>query len=143
MQATKEQEELQINKELLTHQKIQTNHTYELLVLDENFARVKLLTKYTEKIDDTNYVYPPAIFSCANFCAMASINEPKNHLISSSVDFFNPIKDEDEEIIFEATATTNSSGKKQVEVIGLVKDIIVFEGSFITIKLDQKSLIKE
>ncbi len=143
MEATQEQEVSQINKELQTHQKIQTNHTYELLTLDENFARVKLLTRFTEKVDDTSYVYPPAIFSCANFCAMAAINEPKNHLISSCVDFFNPIREEDEEIIFEATATTNSSGKKQVDVIGLVKDIIVFEASFVTIKLDQKSLIKE
>ena len=137
-----EQELSQIIQELRTHQKIQTNHAYELLTLEENFARVKLLTKLTEKVDDTAYVYPPAIFSCANFSAMAAINEKGNHLINSKIDFLNPIKEEDEEIIFEATATTNSSGKKQIEVVGLVREMIVFEGSFVTIKLDQKSLLK-
>jgi acyl-CoA thioesterase len=136
-------EEERTNDVLLTHIKIQENHSYEILTLQPGFARVKLLTKLAERIDETRYLYEASIFSCANFCAVAAVNEKQNHIISAKVDFLNPIKVEDEEIIFEATATTNSSGKKQIDVIGTIKDIIVFESSFVSLKLDKKSLLKE
>ncbi len=136
-------EEEGVEEILQTHIKIQENHSYELLTLQPNFARVKLLTKLAEKIDESDYIYEASIFSCANFCAVAAVNEKQNHLIGAKVEFLNPVKLEDEEIIFEATATTNSSGKKQIEVIGSVKGIIVFESSFVSLKLDKKSLLKE
>ncbi len=132
-----------LDEVLQTHLKIQENHSYELLTLQNGFARVKLQTKLTERIDDTPYVYEASIFSCANFCAIAAVNEKDIHLISAKVEFLNPIKTEDEEVIFEATATTNSSGKKQIEVIGMVRGIVVFESSFVTLKLDHKSLLRE
>ena len=128
---------------LHTHIKIQENHSYELLTLRSNFARVKLLTKLAEKIDESDYIYEASIFSCASFCAIAAVNEKYNHIIAAKVEFLNPVKTEDEEIIFEATATTNSSGKKQIEVIGSVKGIIVFTSNFVSLKLDKKSLLKE
>ena len=128
---------------LRTHIKIQENHSYELLTLQPNFARVKFLTRLAETIDDSDYIYEPAIFSCANFCAAAAVNKRQSHIIGAKAEFLNPVKLEDEEIIFEATATTNSSGKKQIEVIGSVKGIIVFESSFVSLKLDKKSLLKD
>jgi len=132
-----------IDEILQTHIKIQENHSYELLTLQPNFARVKLLTKLAEKVDESNYIYEAALFSCANFCAVAAVNERQNHIIAAKTEFLNPVKLEDEEIIFEATASTNSSGKKQIDVIGSVKGIIVFESSFVSLKLDKKSLLKE
>lgn len=128
---------------LITHQKIRENHAYEIIEMKPGFAKVRFLTKLAEKIDDTAYIYEASVFSCANFCAIAAINERMSHLISAKVDFLNPIKIDDEEIVFEATATTNSSGKKQIDVVGFVKGILVFESSFVTLKLDKKSLLKE
>jgi len=133
----------ELEEVLKTHIKIQQNHSYEILTLESGFARVKLQTKLAEKIDDTPYIYEASLFSCANFCAVAAVNEKQSHLISAKTEFLNPVKTEDEEIIFEATATTNSSGKKQIEVVGLIKDIVVFESSFVTLKLDRKSLLKD
>lgn len=131
-----------VTETLHTHLKIQQNHSYEIVALESGFARVKLETKLTERIDETDYVYEASLFSCANFAAVASVNEPDTHLISAKIEFLNPIKVEDDEVLFEATATTNSSGKKQIDVVGLVKGIVVFESSFVTLKLDQKSLLK-
>ncbi len=133
----------EVEETLLTHTKIQENHSYEIVTLKPGFARVKLQTKLAEKIDDTDYLYEASIFSCANFCAVAAVNERQNHIISAKAEFLNPVKATDAEILFEATATTNSSGKKQIEVIGTIKGIIVFESSFVSLKLDKKSLIKE
>ncbi len=131
-----------ITETLQTHLQIMENHSYEIRSLKSGFAKVALKTKLTEKIDDTTYVYEASIFSCANFCAMAAVNTKGNHLISAKADFLAPIKITDEEVIFEATATTNSSGKKHVKVIGTLNDLVVFESSFITLKLDGKSIVK-
>jgi hypothetical protein len=73
---------------------------------------------------------------------MAAINEEHTFLISANIDFLNQINIEDEEVIFEARAKANISGKKQIEVQGKVKDITVFLGDFVAMKLDNKSLIK-
>ncbi len=127
---------------LQTHLKIQANHAYEILSLTKGHAIVRMLTKQTEKIDDTGYVYEASLFSCANFCAIASVNEPDTCLISAQVEFLNPVQEQDEAILFEATATTNSSGKKQISVVGTVDGIVVFESSFVTLKLDSRSLLK-
>ncbi len=136
-------EKPQLNEILQTHLKIQENHSYELLALDAGFARVRMQTRRSEKIDDTPYIYEAALFSCANFCAVASVNEMQNHLISAKVEFLNPVKVEDEEVYFEATASTNSAGQKQIEVVATVKGIVVLESSFVLLKLDHKSLLKE
>jgi acyl-coenzyme A thioesterase PaaI-like protein len=144
-EATEETIELQqdtFSDVLRTHKKIQANHAYEVLSLAKGHAIVRMQTKQTEKIDDTSYVYEASLFSCANFCAVASVNEPDTHLISAHVEFLNPIKESDGEIVFEAVATTNSSGKKQINVVGTVDGVVVFESSFVTLKLDDKSLLK-
>ena len=129
--------------QLITHTSVCENHSYEVIALEPGFAKVRFQTRLAEKIDKTSYIYEASIFSCANFAAIAAINEPQNHLISARVDFLNPIQAEDEEVIFEATASTNSSGKKEVQVAGFVKGITVFESRFVTLKLDKKSILKE
>ena len=132
-----------LEETLHTHLQIQENHSYELLTLENGHARVKLQTKLSERIDKSAYIYEASLFSCASFCAVASVNERDIHLISARIDFLDPVKVEDEEVIFEANATTTSSGKKHIDVIGTVKGIVVFESSFVTIKLDKRSLLKE
>ncbi len=132
-----------LDETLHTHLQIQQNHSYEILTLSNGHARVKLLTRLSERIDNSTYIYEASLFSCANFCAVASVNEKDSHLISAKMDFLDPVKVEDEEVIFEAAATTTSSGKKHIDVVGTVRGIVVFESSFVTIKLDNRSILKE
>jgi acyl-CoA thioesterase len=136
------QEKITLSSELKTHKNIQSNHSYKILTLDEGYARVKISSKHSEKVDNQNLVYDGSIFSAANFCAMAAINEKEIFLIGANVDFLNPVSGEDEEVIFEAKAISNISGKKNVQVVGKVNDITIFQGDFVAIKLDNQSLIK-
>ncbi len=136
------EENITLSSELKTHKNIQSNHSYKLLKLDEGYARVQIDSKQSEKVDNQNIVYDGSIFSAANFCAMAAINEGDTFLISANIDFLNPVSSEDKEVVFEAYASSNISGKKNVQVVGKVNDITIFQGDFVAIKLDNKSLIK-
>ncbi len=132
-----------LSNELKTHKNIQSSHSYKILKLDEGYAKIKIDSKHSQKVDNQNLIYDGSIFSAANFCAMAAINEEETFLIGANVDFLNPVSGEDEEVIFEAKAISNISGKKNVQVVGTVNDITIFQGDFVAIKLDNQSLIKE
>ncbi len=131
-----------LSSELKTHKNIQASHSYKILKLDDGYAKVKIDSKHSQKVDNQNLVYDGSIFSAANFCAMAAINEEETFLIGANVDFLNPVSSEDEEVIFEAYASSNISGKKNVQVLGKVNNITIFKGDFVAMKLDNQSLIK-
>ncbi len=136
------EENITLSSELKTHKNIQSNHSYKILKLDEGYAKIKIHSHQSEKVDNQNIVYDGSIFSAANFCAMAAINEENTFLIGANVDFLNPVSGEDEEIIFEAKSASNISGKKNIQVRGKVNDIAIFQGDFVAMKLDNQSLIK-
>ena len=128
--------------ELNSHKNIYANHSYQLLELSHGYAKTSINSQKSETVDQENIVYDGSIFSAANFCAMAAVNEEHTFLISANIDFLNQINTEDEEVIFEARAKSNLSGKKQIEVQGKVNDITVFIGDFVAMKLDNQSLLK-
>ncbi len=137
-----QEDDVSLAYELKTHKNIHSNHSYKLLQLEKGFAQISINAQKSEMVDQNGIVYDGSIFSAANFCAMAAVNEAKMFLISAKVDFLNPIEQEDQEVIFEARARSNISGKKNIDVIAKVNDIIVFQGDFVAMKLDNKSLIK-
>ncbi len=137
-----QEEEIHTKNELRTHKNIHANHSYKLLALDDGYAKISINSQKSESVDDSGMVYDGSIFSAANFCAMAAVNEKNIFLLSAKIDFLNPIKSNDLEVIFEATATTNISGKKNISVIAKVNDIVTFSGDFVSIKLNHQSLIK-
>ena len=133
---------LSLINELNSHKNIHANHSYKLLELSDGYAKTSINSQKSETVDKENIIYDGSIFSAANFCAMAAVNEEHTFLISANIDFLNQINTEDEEVIFEARAKSNLSGKKQIEVQGKVNDITVFLGDFVAMKLDKQSLIK-
>ncbi|HIP02407.1 MAG TPA: hypothetical protein EYG75_02715 [Campylobacterales bacterium] len=137
-----EKDDLTLASKLNSHKNIHTNHSYKLLELSEGYARTSINSQKSETVDKENIVYDGSIFSAANFCAMAAVNEEHTFLISANIDFLNQVNTEDEEVIFEARAKSNISGKKQIEVQGKVNGITIFLGNFVAMKLDNKSLIK-
>lgn len=137
-----EKDDLTLASELNSHKNIHTNHSYKLIKLEDGFAKISINSKKSETVDKENIVYDGSIFSAANFCAMAAVNEAHTFLISANIDFLNQINIEDEEVIFEAHSSSNISGKKNIEVQGKVNNITVFKGDFVAMKLDNKSLIK-
>ena len=137
-----ENSDITLTGELQTHKNIHTHHSYKLLELKEDYAKIAINSKKSETVDNENIIYDGSIFSAANFCAIAAVNKKNTFLISANIDFLNQVNTDDEDIIFEAHAASNISGKKQIEVTGKVNDITVFQGDFVAMKLDNQSLIK-
>lgn len=137
-----EKDDLALITDLQTHKNIQSSHSYKLLDLSDGYAKISINSQKSETVDKENVVYDGSIFSAANFCAIAAVNEAQTFLISANIDFLNQVRIDDEEVIFEARAKSNISGKKQIMVQGKVNDITVFSGDFVAMKLDNKSLIK-
>jgi acyl-coenzyme A thioesterase PaaI-like protein len=131
-----------LSSELKSHKNIHVNHSYTLLELSEGYAKTSINSQKSESVDGENTIYDGSIFSAANFCAMAAVNEPQTFLISANIDFLNQVSKDDEEVIFEAHASNNLSGKKQIDVQGKINDIVIFKGDFVALKLDNNSIIK-
>lgn len=130
-----------LSNDLKTHKSIHTNHGYNLLKLGDGYAKISIDTNKSETVEN-NMIYDGLLFSAANFCAMAAINEEHSFLLSANIDFLNQVSSSDEDIIFEAHAKNNISGKKRIDVNGKVNDITIFNGNFTAIKLENSSLIK-
>ena len=137
-----ENSDITLKSELKTHKNIHANHSYKLLSLQEGFAKISICSKKSETVDSEGIIYDGSIFSAANFCAMAAVNEEHIFLIGAKVDFLNPVNLDDKEVIFEGKASQNISGKKNIEVVGSVNGVNIFHGDFVAIKLDNQSLIK-
>ena len=137
-----DKEDLALSGELNSHKNIHTHHSYKLLALSENYAKISINSQKSETVDKENIIYDGSIFSAANFCAMASVNQEHTFLISANIDFLNQVNTEDKDVIFEAHSASNISGKKQIKVQGKVNGITVFLGDFVAMKLDSKSQIK-
>ena len=135
-------DDITLASELNSHKNIHTHHSYKLIELSEGYAKISINSKKSETVDKENIIYDGSIFSAANFCAMAAVNEEHTFLVSANIDFLNQVNTEDEEVIFEARSSSNISGKKQIEVQGKVNGITVFLGDFVAMKLANKSLIK-
>ncbi len=126
---------------LQTHRNILQNHGYELLALFQGYAKVRFKPGSGEILPGRRTLYEGSIYSCANFAAIAAVNTEGMFVISAKNAFLNPIKEE-EEILFEANVTTNSSGKKEVNVKGSVNDLEVYQGEFVLMKLDERSVLR-
>jgi acyl-coenzyme A thioesterase PaaI-like protein len=137
-----QKDDIALTAQLKSYKNIHSNYSYKLLELSEGYAKISINSSKSETVDDEKYIYDGTIFSAANFCAMASLNEPNTFLISANIDFLNQVNIEDEDVIFEAYATSNISGKKHISVEGKINEITVFLGSFVAMKLDNKSIIK-
>ena len=136
-----EQEVVEINK-LNTHTNIKANNAYDILALSNNHATIMIQADTCEKVKESGLIYDGVIFSAAIFAAIAAVNEKNLFLIGVNLDFLNPLKGDEEEIHFEANARHTSSGKKVVDVVTKINNIVFMQGEFVLLKLDEKSLIK-
>lgn len=124
-----------INKQqdaLLTHVKVNSAFSGEIVKIDRGYAKVLLETIEVMQADDMGLVHGGFIFSAADFAAMAAVNEPNVVLASSICLFLAPVRVGDS-VIFEATEHQKEGRKRTVSIKGYVHDIKVFEGEFKTV----------
>lgn len=115
--------------DIKTHQQICKDYSGEPLELQENYAKVKLITTDIMKLDDRGLIHGGYIFSLADYAAMLAINKPTVVLGGANCRFLVPIKVGDELI---AVATLiNVEGKKMMVDVHITRGTeVVFIGEF-------------
>jgi acyl-coenzyme A thioesterase PaaI-like protein len=125
--------------ELKTHKEISPVTNGKLVELKHNYARVVLETRQEMAVDELGLIHGGFIFGAADFCAMATINEPNVVLVSSQCKFLAPTQVGDI-VEFESTIIFNEEKKQEVLVTGKIGDIKIFEGNFGTVVLPRHVL---
>jgi len=134
-----ESENLEIHSQLKIPRKLRSIFVGDIIDLDEGFAKSKFITNNEMVFDNFELIHSGFIFGAANFVALAAVNYPYVVLVTSNVKFIAPIE-LGNEIEFEANVIHKYARKREVNVIGRVSDVKVFEGLFLTVVLDKHIL---
>jgi len=127
--------------ELKTHLKFNPKFG-RLVEINENGAKVILETTEDMAVDEEGLVHGGFTFGAADFCAMASVNEPYVVLVkATNCEFMAPVKVK-EVVEFSGEILMKEKRKVEVKVTGTLKEIKVFEGIFSCVVLDSHVLKK-
>ena len=129
------------NIELKTHLKFNPKFG-KLIEITENGAKVVLETTEDMAVDKEGLVHGGFTFGAADFCAMASVNEPYVVLVkATNCKFMAPVKVGDI-VEFVGKILMKEKRKVEVKVSGTLEKIKVFEGLFSCVILDKHILKK-
>lgn len=124
---------------LRTHDLTNSAYSGELDELREGYAKVTLMTTEDMRVDSYGLVHGGFIFCAGDFAAMAAVNEPYVVLAAATTSFLSPVRVGDQ-VVFEAKVRHKDGRKRDVNVIGSVSDIKVFEATFKTVILEKHIL---
>ncbi len=125
--------------ELKTHLKLNPKFA-RLIEITEEGAKVLLETTPDMAVDEEGLVHGGFTFGAADFCAMATVNEPYVVLVkATNCEFMAPVKVGDK-VEFTGEILMKEKRKVEVKVIGTLNEIKVFEGLFSCVVLDNHVL---
>ena len=125
--------------ELKTHLKFNPKFG-RLVEINENSAKVILETTEDMAVDEEGLVHGGFTFGAADFCAMATVNEPYVVLVrAKNCEFLAPVKVGDV-VEFVSEIILKDKRKVDVKVIGTIEEIKVFEGIFGCVVLENHVL---
>ncbi len=128
------------NFDLKTH--LQFNKKYAQLVeIKEESAKVRFEAIDEMAVDEEGLIHGGFTFGAADFCAMATVNEPFVVLVRSQCEFMAPVKVGDI-VEFESETIMKERRKHEIKVTGHLSEIKVFEGIFSCVVLDKHVLKK-
>lgn len=122
--------------QLKTHQRIKPNLFGSIISLEKGLSRVNLLTTNDMVIDELGLIHSGFVFSSADYAAATAVNEENVVVIGARTSFLAPAKVGDL-IEFEAKAKFEDSRKREINVVGKINDIKIFEGVFHAVVLDK------
>lgn len=117
-----------VKSELITCPDVNNALVGTIIELSKNHAKSVLITNAEMVIDNQGLVFDAFIFAAANYVAQASINKEFSVVIGSRCFFYAPLKLGDV-LELEAHALFDESSKRDVKVIGHVKEIKIFEAN--------------
>ena len=127
--------------ELKTHLKFNPKFG-RLVEITETGAKIILDTTEDMAVDEEGLIHGGFTFGAADFCAMASVNEPFVVLVKATeCEFMAPVK-VGESVEFTGEILMKEKRKVEVRVIGTLKEIKVFEGIFSCVILEKHVLKK-
>ncbi|MCX8076967.1 MAG: PaaI family thioesterase [Aquificaceae bacterium] len=112
--------------------KIDTSLSGEVVELYEGYARLKLKTEDRMAADEMGLVHGGFIFSLADFCAMATVNEPTVVLAQANISFLKPVVVGDE-LLAEGRLKRQEGRKRWVQVEVRRGEEKVAEGEFLCV----------
>ena len=126
-----------VRAELLTCPELNTSLAGTIIELDKNFAKSILITTSDMVVDEQGLVFDAFIFAAANYVAQASINKEFSVVIGSKCFFYAPLKlgyvlELEAHALFDET-----SKKRDVKVVGHVKEIKMFEATIQVVSIDE------
>ncbi|NGY50044.1 hypothetical protein [Campylobacter coli] len=126
-----------VRAEILTCPELNTSLAGTIIELDKNFAKSILITTSDMVVDEQGLVFDAFIFAAANYVAQASINKEFSVVIGSKCFFYAPLKLGDV-LELEAHALFDETSKKRdVKVVGHVKEIKMFEATIQVVSTDE------
>ena len=121
--------------ELKTHLKLNPKFARVIEITEEG-AKVLLETTPDMAVDEEGLVHGGFTFGAADFCAMATVNEPYVVLVkATNCEFMAPVKVGDK-VEFTGEILMKEKRKVEVKVTGTLNEIKVFEGLFSCVVLD-------
>ncbi|MDL2346572.1 PaaI family thioesterase [Campylobacter hyointestinalis] len=124
---------------LKIYQNINNAFCGRIVDLKKNYAKTSIKLSGDMRYDDDGLAHSSFIFLAADYAAQAAVNLPYLVTIGSKVSFFAPAKIGDT-IELEANAFFEESKKREVKVIGKIKEIKIFEGNFQIVVLEDHIL---
>jgi acyl-coenzyme A thioesterase PaaI-like protein len=125
-------------QELKTHLKFNKKFG-QLIEIGEDSAKVRLEATEEMAVDEEGLIHGGFTFGAADFCAMATVNDPFVVLVRSQCEFMAPVKIGNI-VEFVSETILKEKRKYEVKVIGYLNEIKVFEGLFSCVKLDKHVL---
>ena len=107
-----------------------------IINMKPNYAKTALVTSDEMVFDDEKLIHGGFIFGAAEWAAHVAINTQYSVTISDKVNLYAPAKVGDL-IEFEAQAYFEESKKREIKVVGTIKDIKVFEGTYQVVILEE------
>lgn len=126
--------------ELKTHTKLEQKYA-KLVELRENYAKVILEATEEMAVDEYGLIHGGFTFGAADFCAMATVNEPYVVLARSQSEFLAPVKIGNI-VTFESEVMMKDKRKWEIKVVGTIDEIKVYSGQFSCVVLDKHVLKK-
>lgn len=124
---------------LNTHLSIDRAFSGDVIELEKGKCVVTFTGTKEMKIDELGLVHVGFIFGAADFAAMGAVNEPNVTLADASTKFLAPVE-VGKTVIFTATSSHISTRTRDVNVVGMIGEIKVFEGVFKAVVLDRHPL---
>lgn len=118
---------------------IKLNLSGVITELGSNLAKSRFVITSDMLVDEEGLANSGFVFNAATYVAQAVLNVNNTMVMSSKVAFFAPAKLGDV-IEFEASSKLSNLKKREVKVVGTLREIKIFEGMFQVVASDEHIL---